>query len=363
MNELFQEEESQSTRHRYQGYDRIMGNISWLLILLVILDMKINPAAVSNTGLLSGASILLFFYNINARYGFYSHSYGTLKIFADLIVFLAFIVAVSWHTGKISSPFIALLYLVLLATALTQGRRVTYFMAGLAIAAYFLLASAVSRETGYYLSHLVELFPFLLIAHMGTLLTGENEEARREVERLSLTDDLTGINNMRNFFLLADNQERLAHRFKRPFAICMLDADNLKKVNDRYGHFAGTRLIQQVAEMVTANVRGSDVAARYGGDEFVILFTETCKDDAQTAVERIVGGMAARPFDFEGESILTTLSAGLAGYPEDGADVRSVMAHADEAMYISKRSGKNRLTLYSESMYSDTFGKHTGVIQ
>ncbi len=363
MDELCQEDENQNIQHRYQGYDRIMGNISWLLIVLVVLDIQIKPVEGPNAAFLAGFSVLLFFYNLNARYGFLSRRYGIVKIFTDLMVFLAFIVAVCWYTGKISSPFISLIYLVLMATALTQGRRVTYFMAVLAVSSYILLASADSREMGYYLTHLIELFPFLLIAHMGALLAGENEVARREVERLSLTDELTGINNMRNFFLMADNQEKLARRFNRPFSICMLDADNLKKVNDRYGHFAGTRLIQQVAEMITANVRGSDIAARYGGDEFVILFSETSKVDAITAVERIVGGMAAKPFDFEGADILTTLSAGLAGFPEDGGDVRNVMAHADEAMYVSKRSGKNRLTLFSESMYVDTFGKHDGVQQ
>jgi GGDEF domain-containing protein len=69
-------------------------------------------------------------------------------------------------------------------------------------------------------------------------------------------------------------------------------------------------------------------------------------------------GMAATPFDFDGNSITTTLSAGLAGYPEDGGDVRTIMANSDEAMYVSKRSGKNRLTLFGENMYEESFGKH-----
>jgi diguanylate cyclase (GGDEF)-like protein len=139
----------------------------------------------------------------------------------------------------------------------------------------------------------------------------------------------------------------------------MIDADNLKKVNDQHGHFAGTKLIQQVALMITANIRGSDICARYGGDEFVIMFNETGKQDVISAVERIVSGMASTPFDFEGHNITTTISAGLAGYPEDGGDVRTIMANADEAMYVSKRSGKNRLTIFSETMYDESFGKHT----
>ena len=355
MDDIFQFEAGQGQQQRYKGYDRIMGNISWLLIALVTLDIKLSSPENDSMVFLAGFSVALFFYNLNARYGVLSRKYGALKIFIDLMVFLSFIVAVCWYTGKITSPFMSLIYLILMATALTQGRRVTYFMAGLAITSYILLASADFRELNYYLTHIIELFPYMLIAHLGATLAGENEAARCEVERLSLTDDITGLNNMRNFFLLSDIQEKLAKRYIRPFALCMLDADNLKKINDQHGHLAGTQLIQEVARMIGATVRSSDISARYGGDEFVIMFNETGKQDVIGAVERIVAGMAAAPFDFDGHSITTTLSAGLAGYPEDGDDVRTIMAKADEAMYVSKRSGKNRLTVFSETMYDDSF--------
>ena len=358
MEDILKIETSQGSLQRYKGYDRIMGNISWLLIALVALNIKLMPTEHSSATFLAIFSVLLFFYNLNARYGVMSRKYSAFKTFIDLMVFLAFIVAVCWYTGKMTSPFMSLIYLILMATALTQGRRVTYFMAGLAITSYILLASVDFREINYYLTHLLEIFPFMLIAHLGAMLAGESETARLEVERLSLTDDVTGMNNMRNFFLLADVQEKLAKRYVRPFAICMIDADNLKKVNDKHGHFAGTMLIQQVARMITANIRGSDISARYGGDEFVIMFNETDKQGVITAVERIVSGMASTPFDFEGEAITTTLSAGMAGYPDDGEDVHKVMANADEAMYVSKRSGKNRLTIFSDTMYGESFGKH-----
>lgn len=360
MKELLQKDGGQNTQQRYKGYDRIMGNISWLLIALVALYIKLTPTGGFSVAFLTGFSVILFFYNLNARYGVLSNRFGAIKIFIDLMVFLSFIVAVCWHTGKVTSPFMSLTYLILMATALTQGRRVTYFMAGLTVASYILLASADFRELNYYLTHIIELFPFMLIAHLGATLAGESEAVRREVERLSLTDDVTGINNMRNFFLLADIQEKLAKRYIRHFVVCMIDADNLKKINDQYGHFAGTKLIQQVAWMITSHIRSSDICARYGGDEFVILFTEAGKQDVVNAVERIVNGMADLPFDFEGQSITTTLSAGLAGYPDDGSDVRTIMANADEAMYVSKRTGKNRLTVFNESMHEKSLEKHEG---
>jgi diguanylate cyclase (GGDEF)-like protein len=338
-------------QQRFKGYDRIMGNISWLLIALVALATKLMPSSdVSDLASLAIFCVLLFFYNVNARYGVLSSRYSQFKTFIDLMVFLAFIVSVCWYTGKLTSPFLSLIYLILMATALTQGRRIVYLMAGLAISSYILLASVDFRELNYYLTHILELFPYMLIAHLGAMLAGETESARQEVERLSLTDDVTGINNMRNFFMLADIQEKMAKRYHRNFAICMIDADGLKKINDQYGHFAGTELIRQVAAMITSNIRTSDICARYGGDEFVIMFNETTKDEVSAAVGRIVAGMAAAPFPFEGGMLSATLSAGLAGFPEDGPDVKTVMANADEAMYESKRTGKNRLTMFSKQL-------------
>ncbi|ABK98123.1 GGDEF domain-containing protein [Pelobacter propionicus] len=335
-----------SLQQRFKGYDRIMGSISWLLIALVALDIKLMPTDHSSLVFLALLCLLLFFYNMNARYGLFCNRHSQFKTFIDLMVFLAFIIAVCWYTGRITSPFISLIYLVLMATALTQGRRITYLMAGLAITSYILLASDELRDF-YNLSRILELFPYMLIAHLGAMLAGETESARREVEHLSLTDEVTGMHNMRNFFLLSDVQEKLAKRHDRGFAICMLDADNLKAINDEHGHLAGTELIRQVAAMISSTIRCSDICARYGGDEFVILFNETSKEDVAPTVERILSGMATTPFPFGSEYLTTTISAGLADFPADGSDVKSVMANADTAMYASKRSGKNRLTLYT----------------
>lgn len=338
-------------QQRFKGYDRIMGNISWLLIALVALATKIMPAPDQMSSVyLAILCILLFLYNVNARYGVFSRRYSQFKTFIDLVVFLAFIVAVCWYTGKVTSPFLSLLYLILMAAALTQGRRITYLMAGLAISSYVLLASADFREINYYLTHILELFPYMLIAHLGALLADETESARREVERLSLTDDVTGLNNMRNFFLLADLQEKMAKRYKRKFVICMIDADGLKRINDQYGHLAGTELICRVASKITGNIRTSDICARYGGDEFVVMFNETTKSEVTAGVERLITDIAASAFPFEGSMISSTISAGLAGFPDDGPDVKTVAAKADQALYVSKRAGKNRLTVYSDEM-------------
>ena len=163
-----------------------MGNISWLLIALVSLDIKLLPREDPGIFFLALLCVLLFFYNITARYGMFRKVHGPLKTFIDLITFLIFIVLASWFTGKITSPFISLLYLVLMATSLTQGRRVTYLMSVLAVCSDILLSSddfyafltARSDQLSLILGYLLELFPFMLIAHLGAMLSGETENAR-----------------------------------------------------------------------------------------------------------------------------------------------------------------------------------------
>lgn len=341
---------SPSTKQRYAGYDRIMGNVFWLLIALVTLDVQLMPKDHASQYSLGVLCVLLFAYNINARYGLFSRRFSPFKTFVDLMMLLAFILAVCWFTGRITSPFLSLIYLILVATSLTQGKRVTYFMAALAMTSYVFLASEEFRGLNNLLTKILELFPFMLIAHMGAMLAGETESTRSEIERMSLTDEITGVNNMRNFFLLSEAQEKIAMRSNRPFALCMLDADNLKEINDRYGHMAGTELIRWMATIITSNIRRSDICARYGGDEYVILFNESTKWDAIHIVERILNGMSANPFESHGKKLFTTISAGIAGFPEDGPDIRTVMSNADTAMYVSKRSGKNRVTVFDSSM-------------
>jgi diguanylate cyclase (GGDEF)-like protein len=197
-----------------------------------------------------------------------------------------------------------------------------------------------------FISHILELFPFMLIAHLGAMLSGEAESARREIERLSQTDEITGLHNMRNFFNLADVQDKAARRYGKHYALCMLDADNLKKVNDRYGHIAGTEMIRHVGAQIAHAIRSSDIAARYGGDEFIIMFTECTREEASEAAARILKRVEENRFEFHGSWLSTTLSAGIASYPADGDDLKSVMALADEALFVSKKEGKNRLTLH-----------------
>jgi len=335
---------SQDLKVRYAGYDRIIGVVSWLLVALVSLYAGLFPLVREPLMLLAGCALALSCYRLASGRLLPA---GELKAALDLVLLFGLVVTVCWCTGRTASPFVSFLYLVLMATSLTLGLRSTCLMAACAIAAYSLLASGPFGGLFPELAgRVINLLPFLLTAYLGTLLAREAEGARAEVERLSLTDDLTDLHNMRGFETLALQQEKLSKRYQKPFAVCMLDSDNLKQINDRHGHLAGTELIKWTAHLIRENIRECDIAARFGGDEFIVLYEGHDKERILPAVERILQAVAAHPFCYQGDPIDCTISAGVASFPEDGPDVRSVVMRADEAMYRSKRHGKNRVSLY-----------------
>lgn len=331
---------------KYPAFEKTVDSLSWLLIVLVALDIVLFPIDGMDTFFLGTCAVFLRLYRaLERRLG----PLGQAKGLVDLMLLLFFAAAACWFTGRELSPFLPSIYLILMIASLTQGKRKTYLVAVLAVASYAVLAFAGRLPASpLTVGRIWEMIPFLLIAHLGTLLSGEAENARIEVERLSLTDDLTQLHNMRSFYNLAGHQEKIAKRTQQPYAICMLDTDNLKQLNDRYGHLAGTELIKWTAHIISRNIRESDIAARFGGDEFVIMYNLHHKEQILPAVERIVRAMERSPFSFEGKSLNATISAGIASYPADGDDLRSVIKRADEAMYLSKRRGKNRASLFEE---------------
>jgi diguanylate cyclase (GGDEF)-like protein len=124
----------------------------------------------------------------------------------------------------------------------------------------------------------------------------------------------------------------------------MMDLDELKSINDRFGHFHGDRVLHAVSEVIMSGVRRIDTAARYGGDEFVVLLPETDPTGAYVLAEKIRFGVEALDVDLPDTSISPSLSIGVVAYPEDGQTPDELMISADGAMYASKRAGKNRVT-------------------
>ncbi|CAN0200170.1 unnamed protein product, partial [Phaeothamnion confervicola] len=134
-----------------------------------------------------------------------------------------------------------------------------------------------------------------------------------------------------------------AQRYSRAASVLMIDSDNLKAVNDTHGHEAGNRLLRQLAERIQAELRYTDVPARYGGDEFVVLLPETPPEGAVDVAERIRDSMAGKPLVFDGKQVASTISIGVASFPEDGQSMDAIVGRADRALYKAKNAGRNRV--------------------
>ncbi len=185
-----------------------------------------------------------------------------------------------------------------------------------------------------------------LVAYVSAIVGREQRRAREEALRLSRFDTLTGLYS-RDYFLAEIEQEILrAARSGRPFALLMLDLDGLKAANDRFGHASGDQLLRAVGETLRGDIRITDVAARYGGDEFVLLLTETDLAGGMLVADkvRIDIGRLALPHD--GLVIRTSASVGLVTYPEDGRTSSELMRRADLAMFEAKRRGRDQVVRF-----------------
>jgi diguanylate cyclase (GGDEF)-like protein len=171
----------------------------------------------------------------------------------------------------------------------------------------------------------------------------ENASLYRQAYEASITDDLTGLGNTRHF------NRRLPQLLARggPVSLVMLDLDNFKAVVDGYGHLAGSRTIAQIGRVISRLLRPGDVAARFGGDEFVIALPDTDAPAAVSMAEAVRVAIEAcdrlegEPVDLSG----VTASCGVATFPAHAADAQSLFRAADDAMYAVKRLGKNRVML------------------
>jgi diguanylate cyclase (GGDEF)-like protein len=174
----------------------------------------------------------------------------------------------------------------------------------------------------------------------GHLVTRLRErEGQGELERLSVTDALTGLYNRRHLVGTLANEVQRSRRLRRTFSVLLADVDHFKRYNDTHGHLAGDAVLVKLAEILRKTTRGVDSVARYGGEEFLIMLLEAPIATALIVAERIRARVASEAFD--GGRV--TLSIGVAEYPAHGDTPEELIASADAAMYQAKGQGRNRV--------------------
>jgi len=166
-----------------------------------------------------------------------------------------------------------------------------------------------------------------------------------DVQYLVLTAALTGLYNRRGLFEIGHIEFSRTHRLERPFSIIMIDIDHFKPINDQYGHPIGDQVLQFMASELQSTVRGTEIVGRYGGEEFAILLSGSDGKAAMEFAERLRATIEKTPFCVEESEIWITISLGVAEYNENNPNLETLVARADQALYVAKQMGRNRVVL------------------
>ena len=183
------------------------------------------------------------------------------------------------------------------------------------------------------------------------LMAGSIQSSHEELIKLSTIDGLTGLYNHREFQKRLEEEVNRAYRYGSTLSLLMMDIDNFKKFNDTYGHQAGDTVLKAIGTIILQEIRKSDFAARYGGEEISIILPETASAEAFAFSDRLREIIHNLPITIrEKEVVYISVSIGIASFPEDAANRRDLIDAADKALYFAKDKGRNKTIVYSESL-------------
>ena len=328
-----------------RGISRTVAEIEWLLLILVLLYLVFADPEPEEKAAMAAA---LFFYAafvLCFHYANFYRAHSRWKIAVETWTMIAFITWAVWFTGRLSSPLLNCYLLVVITSSLTLGKGITLAEVALIAACFVLLGGYDSISEILTLKYIggvaAQLAPMLLVAYVTTMFSADIRYGLNKAKLLSETDELTGLYNRRGFAIVIDRLFAQAVRYSRPASVMMVDVDRFKTLNDTFGHEAGDRMLRMVAKCIATELRHTDVLARHGGDEFVVFLPETPLDSAAEVAGRIRAAVAGTPLSSDGRSMTTSVSIGVANYPDHGRSIDAVLARADRAMYLAKQNGRD----------------------
>ena len=339
------DEDGVSTR----AYDRIVRISSWVFLLAATTLVGVtglwpqNQAAIFVLLAFAGVFVLIIHDLLPAS------ALGAAKFVVEGSVAITVATLLVALTGGVDSPFFFVYPLIVGGAALVVTPTITLGLALTAALGYLLAVILGSPPSAVTMPITIatvgiNLTAMILLAYVALVIAREQRSSRDAAIRLSTIDPLTTLFNRGFFFAALEREIARSARSGRGFCLLMMDLDELKTINDRLGHFHGDRVLSAVGQVVSDGVRRIDTAARYGGDEFVVLLPETDPTGAFVLAEKIRIGVTDLDLELSDDTIKPSLSVGVVSYPEDGSTADELMISADRAMYASKRAGKNRVT-------------------
>ena len=332
-----------------RAYDRVVRIASWVFLLAATTIVGVtglwpqSQTAIFILLALAGAFVLVIHDLLPAT------ALGSAKFVVEGSVAITVATMLVALTGGASSPFFFVYPLIVGGAALVVTPGITLGLALIATLGY-LLAVILGTDTPGLANPFttatvgINLTALILLAYIAMVIAREQRSSREAAIRLSTIDPLTTLYNRGFFFAALEREIARSARSGRGFCLLMMDLDELKAINDRLGHFHGDRVLRAVGQVVSDGVRRIDTAARYGGDEFVVLLPETDPTGAFVLAEKIRIGVTDLDLELPDDAIRPSMSVGVVSYPDDGQTADELMISADRAMYTSKRAGKNRVT-------------------
>lgn len=353
-----------------------LTRIRWIYTLFIFIFFLVYNALSGTTiispwnlGLIVGLSVfgnIIFTLTLNRSQRFPSErndhylytTFGILQLDFDLVV-LSLLV---FFSGGFNSPMLVLfIFYILISTFLVHYQKAFRNT----ITANILVVVLFFCETGLTLTStkLTNLMAFILILFFAFFISSylsRNLRANEEkignllhyTRELSVTDGLTNLYNQSHFFLLLKLQLEKSKRYHTPFALIIFDVDHFKNYNDSNGHLRGSAALRRVGDLMRRVFRSSDIMAKYGGDEFVIILPNSDKVGAFLAGDRLRELIEEEPFEGEEQQPMKkiTISVGISSYPEHGQTIEEIIDRADKALYVAKKSGRNKCVIYSEDL-------------
>ena len=332
-----------------RAYDRVVRIASWVFLLAATTIVGVtglwpdSQTAIFILLALAGVFVLVIHDVLPAS------ALGPAKFVVEGSVAITVATLLVALTGGAASPFFFVYPLIVGGAALVVTPSITLGLA-LTAALGYLLAVMLGSPPGLLAVPLttatvgINLTALILLAYIAMVIAREQRTSRAAAIRMSTIDPLTALFNRGFFFAALEREIARSARSGRGFCLLMMDLDELKAINDRIGHFHGDRVLSAVGKVVNDGVRRIDTAARYGGDEFVVLLPETDPTGAFVLAEKIRIEVNELDLELPDDAVRPSLSVGVVAYPDDGETADELMISADRAMYTSKRAGKNRVT-------------------
>ena len=322
--------------------------LRWLVVIVSAYMLIFPEQRLLGPVLIHGFALLYLLSNA-ALYFLAERLFKSLRLFSLLVIFdtlaLSFCLIV---TGQLGSDLYLTYFLIILIAGFWRDFRWSVGFAVVISLLYSGLLFLAESLTTYLFLRVPFLFAASLLYGYFTQVLNSERILREKAEQQARRDFLTGLPNRQAYDERIREEIERANRYSRSLSLLMIDIDDFKMINDSFGHPCGDIVLQKIATLLDNNVRRMDFVARYGGEEFVIILPETTLQGAVELANRIRSVIKETPFETTNGLLYVTASIGVGSHlVNDGSDHVQMNLEADQALYLAKRSGKDRVETLS----------------